>query len=103
MYKKHSRDLEANLELTVKALVVKALSEQGVNTETRTFMEPMGELAIGCSPQEVPSSQGSTATITDVDRIRVPTSCSLLVPMGRGNKMVMVEVATDVAHPPGGE
>jgi hypothetical protein len=50
MYKKHSRDLEANLELTVKALVAKALLEQGVNTETRTFMEPMGELAIVCSP-----------------------------------------------------
>jgi hypothetical protein len=33
MYKKHGRDREANLKLTVKALVAKALSEHGVNTE----------------------------------------------------------------------
>jgi hypothetical protein len=103
MYKKHGRDREANLELTVKALVAKVLLEHGVNTEARTLMEPMGELAIVGSPLGVPSSQGSTATITDVDRIRVPTSCTLLVPMGTGNKMMMVEVAMGVTHPPGGE
>jgi hypothetical protein len=103
MYKKHGRDREANLEVTVKALVVKALSEQGVNTETRTLMEPMGELDLVSSPMVVPSSQGSTTAITDVDRIQVPTSCTLLVPMGRESKVVMVDVAIGVAHPPGGE
>jgi hypothetical protein len=86
MYKKHGRDREANLKVTVKALVAKALLEQGVNMETRTLIEPMGELALVSSPMGVPSSQGSTAAITNVDRIRVPTSCTLLVLMGRGKQ-----------------
>jgi hypothetical protein len=103
MYKKHGKDQEANLKVTVKDLVAKALLEQGVNTETWTLMELMGELALVSSPMGVPSSQGSTAAITNVDRIWVPTSCTLLVPMGRGSKVVMVDVATGVAHPPGGE
>ena len=33
MYKKHGRDWETNLELQVKALVTKALEEQGLSTE----------------------------------------------------------------------
>ena len=33
MYKKHGRDREANLELQVKALVAKALEEQGLSME----------------------------------------------------------------------
>ena len=41
MYKKHGRDREANLELTVKALVVKALEEQGLSIEPRTVMVPL--------------------------------------------------------------
>jgi hypothetical protein len=83
MYKKHGRDRESNLELQVKALVVKALEEQG--------------LALVDNPLNVPSSQGSTAAITDVDRIWEPTSCTLVVLIGRQN--TMIEVATGVAHP----
>ena len=33
MYKKHGRDRETSLELQVKALVAKALEEQGLSTE----------------------------------------------------------------------
>ena len=33
MYKKHGRDQESNLELQVKALVVKALEEQGLSMD----------------------------------------------------------------------
>jgi hypothetical protein len=100
MYKKHGRNRESYLELQVKALVAKALSEQGVNTEPRTLMEPPGELALIGSPPDVPSSQGSNASATVVDHIRVPTSCILVLPMGRGD--TFLEVATGVAHPPGG-
>jgi hypothetical protein len=57
MYKKHGRDREANLELTVKALVAKVLSEHGVNTEARTLMEPMGKLAIVGSPRVFPAAK----------------------------------------------
>jgi hypothetical protein len=84
MYKKHGRDRESNLKLQVKALVAKAL----------------GELALVGSPPDVPSSQGSTAATTPVDRIWEPTSCTLAVLIGRQN--MMIEVATGVAHPPGG-
>ena len=101
MYKKHDRDRESNLEVQVKALVAKVLSEQGLATESRTLMELSGQLAIIGSPPDVPSSQGSTTTTTAVDRIREPTSCRLLVSFGRHQSMV--EVATGVAHPPGGQ
>jgi hypothetical protein len=84
----------------VKALVAKALLEQGVNTEPWTLMGPPGELALIGSPPDVPSSQGSNASATIVNRIRVPTSCILVLPMGRGD--MFLEVATGVAHPPGG-
>jgi hypothetical protein len=40
MYKKHGIDRETNLELQVKALVAKALEEQGLSTELRTLMMP---------------------------------------------------------------
>ena len=52
------------------------------------------------SPPKVPSSQGSTAATTPVDRIREPTSCTLVFLSSRQN--TMMEVATGVAHPPGG-
>jgi hypothetical protein len=68
-----------------------------VNTEPQPLMGPPRELVIVGSPRDVPSSQGSTATVAFVDHIRGPTSCTLLVPMGRGN--TMFEVATGVAHP----
>jgi hypothetical protein len=91
---------DANLEIQVKALVAKALQEQGVSTEPRTLMCPPGELALVGSPPDVPSSQGSNATTTAIDRIREPTSCILGVLIGRQN--MMIEVGTGVAHPPGG-
>ena len=78
MYKKHGRDLEANLELQVKALVVKELEEQGLSMEPRKLMTPLGELALVGSPPKVPSSQGSTIATTPVDHIREPTSCTLV-------------------------
>ena len=80
MYKKHDRDRETNLELQVKALVVKALEEQGLSTEPRILMTPPGELALVGSPPKVPSSQGSTAATTPVDRIREPISCTFVTP-----------------------
>ena len=40
MYKKHGRDRETNLELQVKALVVKALEEQELSMEPRILMTP---------------------------------------------------------------
>jgi hypothetical protein len=83
MYKKHGRDQEANLELQVKDLVAKALEEQGLSIEPRTLMAPPGELALVGSPSEVPSSQGSTAATIPVDRIREPTSCTLVFLSGR--------------------
>jgi hypothetical protein len=73
MYKKHGRDRESNLELTVKALVAKALEEQGLSTDPRTVMAPSRDLTVVGSPLEVPSSQGSTAATTPVDRIQEPT------------------------------
>ena len=63
-------------------------------------MAPLGELALVDSPPEVPSSQGSTAATTPVDRIWEPTSCTLVVLIGRQN--TMMEVAMGVAHHPGG-
>ena len=63
-------------------------------------MTPLGELALVGSPPKVPSSQGSTAATTPVDRIREPTSYTLVFLSGRQN--TMMEVATGVAHPPGG-
>jgi hypothetical protein len=95
MYKKHGRDRESKLELQVKALVAKALEEQGLSTEPRIVVASLGQLAIVGSPLEVPSSQGSTTAITPVDRIREPTSCTLVVLIGRQN--IMMEVATGVA------
>jgi hypothetical protein len=99
MYKKHGRDRESNLELQVKALVVKVLEEQGVSIEPQTVMVPSGQLALVSSPPKVPSSQGSTAATTPVDRIWEPTSCTLVVLISRQN--TMMEVAMGVAHPPG--
>jgi hypothetical protein len=99
MYKKHGRDREYNLAHQVKALVEKALEEKGLSTEPQTLMGPPGELVVVSSPPDVPGSQGSTATTTVVDRIREPTSCTLVVLIGRQN--MMIEVATGVAHPPG--
>ena len=64
MYKKHGRDREANLELQVKALVAKALEEQGLSMEPRILVMPPGELALVGSPPKVPSSQGSTTATT---------------------------------------
>ena len=55
------------------------------------------ELALVGSPLKVPSSQGSTAATTPVDRIREPTSCTLVF-----LRNIVMEVATGVAHPPGG-
>ena len=82
----------------MKALVAKALSEQGLSTEPRTQIQPVGELALVCSPSDVRSSQGSTTSIT-VDRLRELASCTLLVP-GRSSKVR--EEATGRAHPPRG-
>ena len=63
-------------------------------------MTPLGELALVGSPLKVPSSQGSTAATTPIDRIREPTSCTLVFLSSRQN--TVMEVATGVAHPPGG-
>ena len=64
MYKKHGRDRETSLELQVKALVAKALEEQGLSIEPRILVMPLGELALVGSPSKVSSSQGSTAATT---------------------------------------
>ena len=100
MYKKHGRDRETNLELQVKALVAKALEEQGLSTEPRTLMMPSGELALVGGPLKVPSNQGFTVATTPDDRIWEPTSCTLVFLSGRQN--IVMEVATGVAHPSGG-
>ena len=63
-------------------------------------MTPPRELALVGSPPKVPSNQGSTAATTPVDRIWEPTSCTLVFLSGRQN--IVMEVATGVAHPPGG-
>ena len=63
-------------------------------------MEPPRELALVGSPSDAPSNQGSIKTTITVDHIREPSSFTLVVLMGRQN--TMVEVATGVAHPPGG-
>ena len=63
-------------------------------------MVPPAELALVGSPLEVPSSQGFTTATTPIDRIREPTSCTLVVLIDRQN--TMMEVAIGVAHPPGG-
>ena len=78
MYKKHGRDQETSLELQVKALVAKALEEQGMSMEPRILVMPLGELALVGSPPKVSSSQGSTTAPTPVNRIREPTSCTLV-------------------------
>ena len=82
----------------MKALVVKALEEQGLSMEPRILVMPPGELALVGSPPKVPSIQGSTAATTPVDRIWEPTSCTLVFLSGRQN--IVMEVATGVAHPP---
>ena len=46
MYRKHGRVRETNLELQVKALVVKALEEQGLSTEPRILVTPPVELTL---------------------------------------------------------
>ena len=84
----------------MKALVTKALEEQRLSTESWILMTSLGELVLVGSPPKVPSSQGSAAATTPVDRIREPTSCTLVFLSGRQN--TMIEVATGVAHPPGG-
>ena len=68
--------------------------------EPQTPMGPPRELVVVGSPPDVPSSQGSNATGTPVDRIWEPTSYTLVFLSGRQN--TMMEVATGVAHPPGG-
>ena len=78
MCKKHGQDRETSLELQVKALVAKVLEEQGLSMEPRILVTPPRELALVGSPLKVPSSQGSTAATTPVDRIREPTSCTLV-------------------------
>jgi hypothetical protein len=78
MYKKHGRDQETSFELQVKALVAKALEEQGLSTEPRILVTPSGELALVGNPPKVPSSQGSTAATTLINRIREPTSCTMV-------------------------
>jgi hypothetical protein len=100
MYKTHGRDQETSFELQVKALVAKALEEQGLSTEPRILVTPSGELALVGNPPKVPSSQGSTAATTLINRIREPTSCTMVFLSGRQN--TVMEVATGVAHPPGG-
>ena len=84
----------------MKALVAKALEEQGLSTEPWILVTPPGELALVGSPPKVPSSQGSIVATTPIDHIREPTSCTLVFLSGRQN--IMMEVATGVAHPPGG-
>ena len=84
----------------MKALVAKALEEQGMSTEPRILVTPPGELALVGSPPKVPSSQGSTAATTLVDLIREPTSCTLVFLSSRQN--IVMEVAMGVAHPPSG-
>jgi hypothetical protein len=69
MHKKHGRDRESNLELTVKALVMKALEEPGLSMEPRTVMALSGELSLVGSPPEVPSSHGSTTATTPVELV----------------------------------
>ena len=83
MSNKHGSDRESNLELTVKALVGKTLEEQGLSMEPRILVTPPGELALVGSPSKIPSSQGSTTATTLVDHIREPTSCTLVVLIGR--------------------
>ena len=82
----------------MKALATKALEKQGLSMEPRILMMPPGELALVGSPPKVPSSQGSTTATTPVDCIREPTSCTLVVLIGRQN--TMMGVAKGVAHPP---
>ena len=84
----------------MKALVAKVLEEHGLSTKPRTLMAPPEELALVGSPPKVPSSQGSTTATTSIDRIREPTSCTLVFLNGRQN--IVMEVAMGVAHPPGG-
>ena len=100
MYKKHGRDRETNLELQVKALVAKTMEEQGLSTEPQILVMPPGELALVGSPPNVSRSQGFTAATTPVDCIQEPTTCTLVVLIGRQN--TMMEVAMGVAHPPSG-
>ena len=82
------------------ALVAKTLEEQGLSMEPWTLVTPLGELALVGSPPKVPSSQGSTVATTPIDRIWEPTSCTLVFLSGWQN--IVMEVATGVAHPPGG-
>ena len=56
MYKKHGRNRETSLELQVKALVAKALEEQGLSMEPRILVTPLEELALVGSPPKVSSS-----------------------------------------------
>ena len=46
------------------------------------------------------AAKGSTASTTPIDRIREPTSCTLVVLIDRQN--TMMEVAMGVAHPSSG-
>ena len=57
MYKKYGRDRETNLELQVKALVAKALEEQGLSTEPRILVTTPGELTLVGSPSKVPTAK----------------------------------------------
>ena len=84
----------------MKALVAKALEEQGLSMEPQILVTPPGEMALVGSPSKVPSSQGSTTATTPIDHIQEPTNCTLVFPSGWQN--TVMEVATGVAHPPGG-
>ena len=52
MYKKHGRDQETSPELQVKALVAKALEEQGLSMEPRILVMTPRELALVGSPRK---------------------------------------------------
>jgi hypothetical protein len=99
MYKKHGKDREANLELQVKALVVKAPEEQGLSTEPRTLMAPPRELALVGSLRKFLAAKGSTTATIPIDRKREPISCTLVFLSSQQN--IMMEVAMGVGHPPG--
>ena len=99
IYKKHSVVRESNLEDRVAELVAKALQKEKASAAP-TEGEAPKQLALIGSPPDVRSSQASTAGTTAVDRIREPTPCTLVVVSGRLS--TVMEVATGVAHPPGG-
>ena len=88
--------------------IVKYNSNEHLHTETR---HEQGQSAIkkGNAAYKVhlqtlnlslANSQSTPVATTPVDHIREPTSCTLVFLSSRQN--TVMEVATDVAHPPGG-